>query len=455
MKELFRKLLHRGGVNRAVFFSLATQVTRLVTGPIAMLMMIRHLTPEMQGYYYAFYGVVALQVFLEMGFSQNIVQFASHEFAKLRFTDDGRLEGDPASLSRLISLGRLAFMYYTVAAVLFLAAVGTGGYFFFKSSVTTGLPWQWVWWTLIIASAGALVINPAWSFLEGCNQVWRVARFRFWQSLGLFAVNVCSLAAGFGLFTATAIAWATLLSSLAYIAFAWGKFFRQFRGAPTHERISWAREIWPFQWRIAVSWMSGYMTFEATAPVAFRYCGAMEAGKLGMTLQLLRMISGAASSWLNVRVPVFGILVASRDWIQFDLLWRRSTVQAIGVYLLGLCCLPVGVRLLTYFIPAFPDRIADWKVFLALAIGMMAHLLMAAMAFELRAHKREPYMVTAVCCAITSVLLMVPFAKFWGIHGQSIGYGTAALLSLPPALWIYLVKRCEYRTPQPRNLQHP
>ena len=139
-------LLHRfrrwAGVDRAVFFSNAAQMTRLVTGPVTMALVLRYLTPEIQGYYYAFAGIVAMQVFLEMGFSQNILQFASHEYAKLGFTAGQTLEGDPVARSRLISLGRLSFGYYAVAAAIFLFAVGIGGHVFFTVSGRHGVAWQ-------------------------------------------------------------------------------------------------------------------------------------------------------------------------------------------------------------------------------------------------------------------------------------------------------------------------
>src|ERR1035437_2832486 len=132
-------MLHRlhqfrrwAGVDRAVCFSNAAQMMRLVTGPMTMALVLHYLTPEIQGYFYAFSGVVAMQVFLELGFSQNILQFASHEFSKLRFTAAQTLEGDPVARSRLISLGRLAFGYYAVAAVIVLLAVGIGGHVYFS-----------------------------------------------------------------------------------------------------------------------------------------------------------------------------------------------------------------------------------------------------------------------------------------------------------------------------------
>jgi len=134
MLQHFHRFRRWAGVDRAVFFSNAAQLTRLFTGPITMVLVLKYLTPEIQGYFYAFAGVVAMQVFLEMGFSQNILQFASHEFAKLHFTDAQTVAGDAVAKSRLISMGRLAFGYYAVAAAIFLLAVGIGGHIFFAIS---------------------------------------------------------------------------------------------------------------------------------------------------------------------------------------------------------------------------------------------------------------------------------------------------------------------------------
>src|ERR1043166_6445087 len=278
------------GVDRAVFFSNLNQMTRLVTGPVTMALVLRYLTPEIQGYFYAFAGVVAMQIFLEMGFSQNILQFASHEFAKLRFTPQHTLEGDPVARSRLISLGRLAFGYYAVAALVFLFAVGIGGHIFFTISGRHGVHWQGAWWIIAVTAALSLAINPATSLLSGCNQIAVIARFAFWQTLAGFAVNAMALILGAGIYASAFGAASSLLLLVGYFVVGWRSFFAQFLERPTHGKVSWAHEIWPFQWRIAVSWMSGYFIFDIVNPIAFYYCGPVDAGRLGMSLQLVRMI---------------------------------------------------------------------------------------------------------------------------------------------------------------------
>ena len=40
------------------------------------------------------------------------------------------------------------------------------------------------------------------------------------------------------------------------------------------EKISWRKEVFPMQWKIALSFMSGYFVFQLFTPVLFHYQGA-------------------------------------------------------------------------------------------------------------------------------------------------------------------------------------
>ena len=225
------------GVDRAVFFSNAAQLLRLVTGPITMALVLKFLTPEIQGYFYAFAGVVAMQVFLEMGFSQNILQFAAHEFSKLHFTAEHTIAGDAVAKSRLISLGRLAFGYYAAAALIFLLAVGVGGHIFFTISGQHNVHWQGAWWLIAVTAALSLAINPAWSLLQGCNQIPVLAKFRFWAALASFGVNAIALISGAGIYASALGAAFNLLFSVGYLLVRWRPFFRQLLERPAHGEV--------------------------------------------------------------------------------------------------------------------------------------------------------------------------------------------------------------------------
>ncbi len=450
MFHRLHQLRRWAGIDRAVFFSNAAQLVRLVTGPITMGLVLRYLTPEIQGYFYAFAGVVAMQVFLEMGFSQNILQFASHESAKLHFSAGQTVEGDPVAKSRLISLGRLAFGYYAVAAAIFLLAVGIGGHIFFTVSAhhdpaQPAVAWQGAWWLIAATAAGSLAVNPAWSLLQGCNQVAVVAKFNFWAALASFAVNAIALIAGAGIYASAFGAAFSLLLSVGYLIWRWGPFFRQFLERPRHGEVSWKHEIWPFQWRIAVSWMSGYFVFDIINPIAFYFCGAVAAGQLGMSFQLVRMIFNVAMTWISTKAPRFGMLIAARAWAELDALWRRSTLQAFVFYLLGYAAFLVAIPVAGQFVPKIPARLAPMAVNAWLGGAMVIQVLVGAMAMELRAHKQEPFMWLSVATAGFSVAFILPLVRIWSLTGEAMGYALAIWAVFIPGYRIYRVKRLEYR----------
>jgi O-antigen/teichoic acid export membrane protein len=288
--------------------------------------------------------------------------------------------------------------------------------------------WQWPWWMIAVTAALSLAVNPAWSLLDGCNQVAVVAKFRFWSALASFGANALALIAGAGIYASAIGAVFSLLISVGYLVVRWKPFLAQFLERPRHGRVSWAHEIWPFQWRIAVSWASGYFIFDIITPIAFYFCGAVEAGRLGMSLQLVRMISNVAMTWVYTKAPRFGMLIAARAWQELDSLWRRSALQSFVFCLLGMGSFLAAISLIGHlsFLTAIPF------------IGQLLPM-------ELRAHKREPYMWLSVANAVLSVVFILPLVRVWGIYGEAMGYALAIWAVLLPAYKIYRVKRLEYR----------
>lgn len=71
---------------------------------------------------------------------------------------------------------------------------------------------------------------------------------------------------------------------------------------PIIERIKYVDEIFPFQWRIAISWISGYLIYQLFTPVIFATGGAIIAGQIGMTLQVLNGIQALSMSWINTKI---------------------------------------------------------------------------------------------------------------------------------------------------------
>ena len=96
-RSLPRRLINRMEVDRAVFYAVSQRVWQVAAGPVSMLVITQFFTEDLQGYFYAFASLMALQAFFELGLHAVVVPLVSHEFAHLTLTNEGRLVGDEAA----------------------------------------------------------------------------------------------------------------------------------------------------------------------------------------------------------------------------------------------------------------------------------------------------------------------------------------------------------------------
>src|SRR2546429_8571058 len=86
-------------VDRAVVYAALSKAWEMLAGVGTILMVGHFFSPEIQGYYYTFSSILALQVMVEMGLGTVIVQFASHEWSRLSLDENRRIAGDATALS--------------------------------------------------------------------------------------------------------------------------------------------------------------------------------------------------------------------------------------------------------------------------------------------------------------------------------------------------------------------
>ena len=446
--NLFRKI----GLDQSVAWTLTTQGSRFITGTVSMILIVRFLSTEAQGYAYTFGSILAISVFLEMGFSQNILQFAAHEFSKLRFDDSRRLAGDACAFSRFTSLGRLSFKYYAIASVAFFFAAVFGGLWFFAYHSSVDFIWRAPWVIACVSSALALLLNPCWSLLQGCNQIAEIERFRFVNSLLGFVAMSCGLMMGGGLFAVVAPSVVNIIASVLYLSWRWKHFFLIFMERPENGQISWVREIWPFQWRIAISWISGYFIFSAITPVVFRVSGAGAAGRVGFTLQLLRTVCGLAASWSTTKLPLFGILVARGEWAELASVWRKATLMTVAVSAVGCVVAIVAMNVIAIVAPSFSTRYSGTQIALLFGISLVLQNLISGYAYYLRAFKKEPFVLLSIFQAVLSFGMVVGLTVWLNEFGAALGYMAATLATALPAWIIFRTKRTLYQDASIREL---
>lgn len=450
-----RRLLNRMEVNRAVFYALIGRGWQFVSGPITMLLIIAFFSSELQGYYYTFGALIALQTFVEMGMQVVTLYLASHEWAKLEINDRGSLVGDPDALSRLRSLLLLVIKWYTVAGLLFVGGIGVAGYYFFSSQPSSGVDWQLPWLCVAGLTALTLMATPCLSLLDGCDQVAVTNRYRAFQSITGTLVAWLVISGGGGIWTCVAISAVRLFWELWLIGIRYRRFFASLLPHRNGTLVSWSEEVWPIQWKLAVQAMATYFTSAFVIPLMFEYQGPEVAGRLGLTWTALMTLQMATFAWLLARAPLFGSLVSQNNIPELNRVFRRLAQVSTMVLLAGgtLFCLivwvlqllqgtklPAGWEMLQpvwYLIQKLQQRILPLypTVLLTLAI-IPIHISQCVMAY-IRPFKQEPFLVLNTLTQLMTGVLVWYLGKTYGPVGAGWGFLVAGyLLTIPGFLLI-------------------
>jgi hypothetical protein len=445
-QALRHKLQHWIGLDRAILFTVLARFWGAFSGLVTLFLITRFLSPNQQGYYYTFYSIVALQIVFELGFSFVVLQLAAHERAYLTFLPDGVIEGDAVAHSRLASVLHKAVYWYMGAGVLMAVALIPAGLWFFSSHPTHGaaVAWKLPWILLVLAAMLAFQIDPVFSFLEGCGFVAQVAQRRFTQALLGSALAWSAMVLHKGLFAPALLIFGQVFVGFAFLVsnrhrMLLGKLLRY----PVAEHfVGWRKEIWPFQWKIAVSWLCGYFIYQLFSPVLFAFQGAEAAGRMGMSLNVAAGIGSVAIAWMNTKASPFGALVARGEFQQLDRLFFRTLRQSTALLIFGAGLFLLLLAVYGHFVPRFSSRLLPlWAVGILLVGAVMNHIVYSE-ALYLRAHKQEPFLLQAIISAILIGSLTVFLGKYYGANAIVIGLLIQGVLfGFPYATYIFVSKR--------------
>jgi hypothetical protein len=419
---LWRRFAHAIGLDRAIGFTVLGRVIQGLGSVVNVVLILHFLTPRAQGYYYALWSVVALQTVFELGFSFVILQMAAHERVHLEFHPDGTIGGDPSAHFRLASLLQRTVRWYAVASLLMGAALWAGGERFFGMHQDAGQPVMWLGplRMAVLACMIVFTLGPVLSFLEGCGQVTSVARVRFFQS------TVSALAAWTAMITHHGLyapAMVLLGQSATAGVLLWTRrsLLLPLMRLPVRGRgISWHLEIWPFQWKIAVSWLCDYLIFQLFTPAIFAFRGPVEAGRMGLSVNIIMQMSSMMLVWMTTKAAPFGSLIARRDNAALDALFFRSLRQSLLLLSAGAALVLGGVIAVPYVLPGIAHRIVPWPVFLFLLLATIGSHIVQSEAIYLRAHKCEPFLLQSILIAAATGTSVTFFAKTSGTLGVAI-----------------------------------
>lgn len=430
------------GIDRAIAFTLMARLWASTAGLVSIALIARFLSQAEQGYYYLFGSIVALQIVFELGFSVVILQMASHERAHLTITPEGEISGSAISHQRLASVLQRSIKWYFTAAVLMTVSLLAIGIRFFQSNhPDTHIHWMLPWCLVVLASSLTFQLDPIFSFMEGCGYVPQVAQSRLGQSLAGSVLAWTALSLHHGLFAPALIIFGQAMVGAIFVLRRRKLLLHLLQYPAQENRITFG-EVWPFQWRIAVSWISGYFLFQLFNPILFKYWGPVAAGQMGMTLTISGSLQALSIAWVSTKAAPFGQMVARKEYADLDRVFFRTLPQSTGLCVLGSLTVWLTIFFLHLHHSPYANRVVPLLPLALILVVTVLGQISVAQSIYLRAHKQEKFLTASVLGAICMGLSTFFLGRRFGILGMASGYlATALIVGIGLGTWTFLKYR--------------
>jgi len=364
-----------------------------------------------------------MQSLLEFGFGVVLVQFVSHECAHLEVKTTGNISGEFSIRRRLESLVNLALKWYLGLSLVFFLGLGCFGQWFLTPSVT-GVDVYRPWWILCVGVGLSVAAVPLRCFLEGSNQVFRSQKIALAAGVAAGLAGWSAILMGAKLYALAVVSLITAVVNLCLMIPNCWPFLKMFRWNSRNTRggISWRQEFWPQQWRIGLSWLSGYLMYQSFVPIAFRAQGAVVAGQLGVTLQIYNAINLMAGSFLTAAGPRMGILGARKDYEGLKQLVRRTWLQCLGLAIIFSAAVVIILTALGWLQMPQVKRFAPWSVTLLFLFVVILQQLANVETTAVRFQKKDPFVINSLVGALLILVCNIWIGKTFGLLGVSLGF---------------------------------
>ena len=405
---------------------LLTRLVPLLAAPATLYLVATRWPADEQGFYFILVNVQALAPLIELGAGSIVVQFVSHESPALAWGARGALMGDAGAVSRVLSLVREGWRWYSGAAFVLLLALPVG-LAAFGARARGDVGFGPAWTTVIVATAVYLPLVPLLCTIEGARRLLQVQRMRLVQTVvgrGALWLGLLTRGALFGV-ASMAVVW--VLVAAAWLALTHAGLVRQALRAARAPNAALGR----VQWRTGFSWLVLWAAPQLLAPLVLAASSAADGGRVGMSLAIATAPATLGAAWLQSRYPRFAATLAAEGREALDALARRAASQALGVCLLGGVAVTAVVALLHRVAPALGARMLPAWTVAALCTTGLAWVAIQAMSGYLRSDRAEPL----VAATTAGVLLAVGATAVSASHGAvvaTLAYSAAVVLGALP-----------------------
>jgi hypothetical protein len=436
-----RKAKELIGLDDHVGPNLGLRAWQAISGAITIISIPLCLTKVEQGYYYAFASLLSAQVLFELGMGQVILYSISHEFSRIQSSANQECSTEIAKFARFSAILVLISKWYRNAAGLFAIVVGLFGLWFLgKKTELPDSDWIGPWIISVIFTSINLYCGALFSSLEGMGQISLISITRLKQSAVGHLIMWLLLYCGLGLWAFLAVTAVSAIHSVVFLSQSVLLQKHLYSNLFKNNKVFKSQivsEILSFQWRIAVSWISGYLVFNLMVPTVFTKFGAVQAGKIGLSMAVFSAALTVGMSWVNAKSSTFAVLVSRHDFGGLNRIFNKNFKLSIGFVVISCFVLIVLLFFTQKMGFAVASRFVDLSVAVKIAVLTVSNSIIFSAATYLRSHREEPMMLVSIISGVLS-FIAIYFGSNVGVEiSMSLYLGVNLLYTLPATLLIF------------------
>ncbi len=424
----------------AAIYGMIGRLWLVLTGPVTIVVLASHFTPATQGYFFTFMSLAAARTVAELGLGQAIIVKIAHLCPPTTNPSDAV----PPQAAGFI---RFAAKWFAGAGFVFgtLLCLGGTALLGINNSLPTAewLP-QWVALSCLVGLDIALsgLLFP----IEGAGRVRSVYFCHMVRSFVNSVVLWLFILLGLQLWSIS-IALACSLLWTTYFLFSKGKFVvAALRPGIAVTRIDWHSEVFPAQWRLALSSLAEYVSFYLVIPLMYVMHGAVIAGQLGVAWQLSVAVAAIAGAIVYTRFPEFSRLAGTRSFRELDSLLLSTSLISMAICLLGALGVGLSVLLFEKAGLQISTRVLPFDQVAILLLGLLFWQTNLPIVSYLRAHGGDPYLPVSLSGAVLLFVANLTLGRWFGPVGMLWGYAITGACMVPFAFYLLRRKRraCGY-----------
>ncbi len=392
--------------DRVVLITAASRLLSIVTAPLTIYFTVKYLTDAERGYYYTFFSLLGFSYLFDGAAAFTVQQKISQLCSRAVLNGRHELEGDTESVRQIADLFRATARWYGFAAIVFGVCVASIGILFFLATSSDSISvWGMPWILSVMTASLSLSASHVPALIQGISRVDTVAIAQVGRTVVSSLVLCGSLVAGWRLYAAPVSGVVGVVVWLGILRISWRPLIHQLQAEPLpDESVSWSREIWPMQWRMAISNTAGFFIYRALTPIVFSICGPATAGRFGMTQMAIDYVTQIAYSWLTVRTPRMSMLWASKAYDELIRLFRQTATMTVATFALGIVAGMTLLMILRHVVPSVPNAFLAPGEFLLLAAWGLANVLIACFATFGRSGGMESFTRLSLVFAVSTTV---------------------------------------------------